>query len=92
MPKVRARVQIRGLVQGVNFRYSTSRAAQKYQIGGWVRNLPDGTVEALFEGDENDVQQLIDWCRQGPRQARVDGLTVDWEEYREEFAIFEVKR
>jgi acylphosphatase len=92
MANVRARLRISGMVQGVSFRYFTARTARQHQVTGWVRNLPDGTVEALFEGEEMEVRQVVDWCRQGPSQARVDGLEVDWEDYRGEFALFEVKR
>jgi acylphosphatase len=92
MRKIRAKLRIRGVVQGVNFRYFTSRTAQQHNVCGWVRNLADGDVEALLEGRENDVRQVIDWCRQGPSHARVDELFIDWEDYRGEFESFEVKR
>jgi acylphosphatase len=90
MKLVRATARIKGLVQGVNFRYTTLRTAQECQVTGWVRNLPDGDVEAVFEGREVDVRKVLEWCRQGPGAARVDRLLIDWEEYRGEFSSFDV--
>lgn len=92
MRTVRANVRIRGLVQGVSFRYYTRRTAQALQVMGWVRNLPDGDVEAVFEGPAAAVQQVVDWCRRGPETARVEEIDIRWEEYRGEFAGFEVRR
>jgi acylphosphatase len=92
MRKVRAILHIRGMVQGVSFRYFTSRTARQHDVGGWVRNLANGEVEAVLEGRESDVRQVIDWCRQGPEQARVEELSIDWQDYRGEFTGFEVKR
>ncbi|MFG1813306.1 acylphosphatase [Kribbella sp. NPDC049174] len=65
-----------GLVQGVFFRDSCRREAQKAGVRGWVRNRPDGTVEALFEGSEDDVQRMLDWVRRGPAYARVERVDV----------------
>ncbi|HTG82080.1 MAG TPA: acylphosphatase [Geobacteraceae bacterium] len=90
--KIRARVIITGLVQGVNFRYHTREAALRYTVAGWVQNLPDGSVEGCFEGEERDVDALIDWCRQGPDWARVDHVAVRKEEYRGEFDGFTIRR
>ena len=91
MAKTRARVIVKGRVQGVNFRYYTQRQAQKWNVFGWVMNRPDGSVAALFEGEEADVQAMIDWCRQGPPSARVTELIVQPEEYRGEFRSFSVR-
>ena len=90
--KIRARVIVTGLVQGVNFRYHTRQAALSNNVSGWVMNLPDGSVEGCFEGEEADVNALIDWCRTGPDWARVDHLAVRKEEYRGEFDGFEIRR
>jgi len=90
--KIRARVIITGLVQGVNFRHHTREAALSRDVAGWVQNLPDGSVEGCFEGEERDVNALIDWCRQGPDWARVDGVAVRREAYRGEFDSFQVRR
>ena len=87
---VRAKLLIKGLVQGVFFRYSTSVEAKKVGVTGWVRNVPGGDVEALVEGDREKVQRLIDWCHVGPPASRVDKVTVEWEEYRGEFSDFSI--
>jgi acylphosphatase len=73
---VRYRVLVSGQVQGVYFRDTCRRLAVQRGVRGWVRNLPDGRVEAVFEGAADDVQQLIDWARRGPRLAVVAGVSV----------------
>jgi acylphosphatase len=70
------RVVVHGLVQGVFFRDSCRREAQEAGVGGWVRNRPDGSVEALFEGPEYGVQRMLDWVRRGPAYARVERVDV----------------
>ena len=80
MCSVRAHVHVSGLVQGVSFRWYAIQHARKRGVGGWVRNLPDGRVEAVFEGAEADVNALVDWCRQGPPSAQVRDLDLAWEE------------
>ena len=70
---------IRGNVQGVGFRYSTSRRARSRNVAGWVRNNPDGSVEAVFEGAPEAVEALIAWCNRGPAGARVDDVRVELE-------------
>lgn len=92
MRPARATVRIRGVVQGVNFRYFTRRTALEHRLTGWVRNLPDGDVEAVFEGKESDVRKMIEWCQEGPSAARVDEILIDWEDFRGEFSDFEVRR
>ncbi|MCM2263825.1 MAG: acylphosphatase [Desulfuromonadales bacterium] len=74
----RARVRVTGRVQGVFYRQSTVEMARQLGLDGWVRNLPDGSVEALFEGEKTAVDQAIAWCRQGPPRAAVDEVTVEW--------------
>lgn len=69
---VRTRVLVHGLVQGVGFRVSVARAAQARGVAGWVRNRPDGAVEAAFEGEPDAVAALVRFCRDGPRGAEVD--------------------
>ena len=80
MAETRARVEVSGRVQGVWFRAETRRMATSLGLSGWVRNTPDGTVEAAFEGEREDVERAVDWCREGPPLARVDGVSVYWEE------------
>ncbi len=78
--QVRAHAVIHGRVQGVWFRMETRQAAERIgNLTGWVRNVPDGTVEALIEGDKKNVEKLLEWCRQGPPLARVDRVDVAWD-------------
>jgi acylphosphatase len=76
---VRRRVVVDGLVQGVGFRASCARRATDAGLAGWVRNLADGRVEAVFEGPTDAVDALVAWCREGPPFARVTGVTLDVE-------------
>jgi acylphosphatase len=68
----------------VYFRAETAERAAALGVAGWVRNAPDGSVEAVFEGDEERVAGLVEWCRRGPAGARVDDVSVEWEEPRGE--------
>jgi acylphosphatase len=74
--QVLAKLKIHGRVQGVFFRQSTCEKARELGLSGWVKNMPDGTVEALAAGPENVVNELIAWCEQGPAYARVDKVDV----------------
>ena len=76
----RARVRIHGRVQGVFFRAEAAQRARSLRLAGWVRNCPDGSVEAVFEGDDERVSSMVEWCRRGPSGARVDGVDVKWEQ------------
>ena len=89
--KIRATVIARGRVQGVGFRYYTGEAAAHYRVTGWVQNLPDGSVQACFEGEEENVRAQVEWCRRGPTQARVDELLVEEGTYTGEFSGFSIK-
>jgi acylphosphatase len=89
-PATRAHVFISGRVQGVNFRWYTQREAQRLGLTGWVRNLWDGRVEAIFEGDEEPVQRAVNWCHTGPSSARVDNIEVSYEEPTGEFSHFAI--
>ncbi|MFO7981981.1 MAG: acylphosphatase [Desulfuromonadales bacterium] len=88
MKQVRATIRIRGLVQGVNFRNFTTRKAQDHSVTGWVRNLPNGEVEAVLEGRDFDVKKVIESCQEGPGGSRVDEVLIDREDYRGEFNSF----
>ena len=70
-------VLISGKVQGVGYRYSTVQEAQKLGIRGWVRNLLDGRVEAIFEGTEPLIEQMLQWCHEGPGSAKVMDVTIE---------------
>jgi acylphosphatase len=86
----RAHVVISGRVQGVYFRAETQRAAQRLGVTGWVRNRPEGTVEALFEGSSEAVQQAVKWCWQGSPHSHVKDVQVEWEEFSGEFHGFAI--
>ena len=77
---IRRRVEVEGRVQGVFFRDSCRREASDAGVAGWARNLPDGRVEAVFEGPPDAVERLVDWCRHGPPRATVTGIRVHVEE------------
>ena len=79
-PMARAHVVVSGRVQGVFFRYETRRRAEEAQVAGWVRNLPDGRVEAVFEGPDEAVERMVRWCREGPGGADVDDVEVTLED------------
>ncbi len=88
--KVRAHAVISGRVQGVFFRMETQRAAQRFGVFGWVRNLRDSTVEAVFEGKKDKVDAVLDWCNKGPAHAHVADVKTDRQEYTGEFDSFEI--
>ncbi len=73
---IRCRVVVSGRVQGVNYRWSLARRASAAGVGGWVRNLPDGRVEAVLEGEPDSVEQLLRWCHDGPPAAVVTGVEI----------------
>jgi acylphosphatase len=75
----RARARIYGRVQGVFFRGEARDRARSLGVGGWIWNAPDGSVEAVFEGDEERVETLLFWCRRGPAGAEVEHVEVEWE-------------
>lgn len=89
--KVRAHVFISGLVQGVFFRWETRREAYKRHVTGWVRNLPDGRVEAVFEGERSSVMEMLSFCRRGPPGAIVRDVKIKWEEPTGEFKDFKIR-
>jgi len=89
--RVRAHVFVSGKVQGVYYRASTRDAAREGGVDGWVRNLRDGRVEAVFEGGEDDVESMVEWCHGGSSAASVDGVEVDYEDP-EGVEGFEIRR
>jgi acylphosphatase len=88
--KVRAHLLVSGKVQGVYFRQSTRIEAQSLGVTGWVRNLMDGRVEVVFEGEEHSVKMLVNYCRSGPPAAKVTDLDVRYEPFKGEFPSFKV--
>lgn len=87
---VRARAIITGLVQGVSFRWWTSRQAESLGVTGWVRNLDDGSVEVVAEGPRVAVEKLFSDCRRGPHSARVKDVEVSWQPFTGEYSRFAI--
>jgi len=90
--KIRAHIYVSGKVQGVFFRSSTRDKAKELAISGWVRNLDDGRVEAVFEGEKGNVEIIVDWAGKGPEYARVEKVENVTEKYTGEFSGFVVLR
>ena len=88
--RTRAHVFVSGTVQGVYYRANTREKARERGVDGWVRNLDDGRVEAVFEGSEDAVESMIEWCHEGSPAAAVDGVDVEYEDPRGE-SEFEIR-
>jgi acylphosphatase len=84
-------VFVSGRVQGVFFRSQTKHNADRNNVNGWVRNLPDGRLEAVFEGEEDSVRALVEYCHHGPSAARVENVAVTWENFVGEFTNFKIR-
>ncbi|MFW6457713.1 MAG: acylphosphatase [Planctomycetota bacterium] len=89
--QTRVEVVIHGRVQGVFFRSSTRDKARSVGVKGYVRNLPDGTVEAVFEGNKTDVEKIVSWYHNGPPSARVKSVDVNWTEPTGEFSSISIR-
>lgn len=89
--KERVHLIVSGFVQGVFFRSNTKEVAGKLGLTGWVRNLEDGRVEILAEGEKDKLDKLIEWAKKGPELARVENVEIKWEEYKGEFEDFEIR-
>lgn len=90
MADSRAHAYISGDVQGVSFRYYTYHEALKHGLRGWVRNLQDGRVEAVFEGEKANIEKVLAWSQNGPPAAQVDRVDVDWEKPSDSLTGFNV--
>ena len=90
MPKQRIRIFVTGKVQGVFFRQALKVMAKKNDVFGWVKNLKDGRVEAVLEGDQEKVSRLVEWSHGGPANARVEDVEIRNEKFTGEFSKFEV--
>jgi acylphosphatase len=88
--KTRAHVTVTGKVQGVFFRQNTRRQAQNRGVFGWICNTLEGNVEAVFEGEEVAVKEVVDYCKHGPSFAKVENIQVDYEPYKGEFTNFSI--
>ena len=89
--KARAHVFVSGRVQGVFFRSQTKHNADRHYVKGWIRNLSDGRVEAVFEGEKEAVQKVIEFSKHGSAGARVAHFDLTWEDYTGEFDRFKIK-
>ena len=89
--KARAHVVVSGRVQGVYYRYATKEEAAMRGVKGWIRNLQDGRVEAVFEGEKSKVDEVVDFCHYGPPSAKVSSVEVTWEEYTGDFNDFSIR-
>jgi acylphosphatase len=89
--KARAHVFVSGRVQGVFFRVETRHEATKRNVTGWVRNTHDNRVEAIFEGQKEAVEKMIEFCRKGPAGAKVTDVVVQWQTYAGEFRDFKIR-
>lgn len=87
----RVHLLVSGKVQGVYYRQGMKETAEKNNVVGWVRNLPDNSVEAILEGDESNIDAVIDWSRLGPGGAFVEKLKVIEENHNSEFSEFEIR-
>jgi acylphosphatase len=91
MAKIRAHIIISGRVQGVFFRFTMEDVAIGFNVTGWAKNRPNGKVEAILEGNKENVEKVIEWSHQGPSGAVVTNVEVNWEEYTGEFKDFSIK-
>jgi acylphosphatase len=87
----RAHVRVSGQVQGVFFRDSTRQKAEELGLAGWVRNVPGGQVEALFEGPSEKVEEMVRWCEEGPQRASVENVDTDFENAEGDLEGYEVR-
>jgi acylphosphatase len=91
MKKIRVHVNIYGKVQGVYYRQTAFQKAVELGLKGWVRNLENGNVEAVFEGDEPIVEKMLEWCKEGPVMARVTGMDITRQPCLDSFEDFRIK-
>jgi acylphosphatase len=89
--KKRKHVFVEGTVQGVYYRYNTLKKAEEYHLTGWVKNRADGSVEILCEGTEENINNMVRWCKEGPERAHVREVEANWEQYTGEFNVFEIR-
>jgi acylphosphatase len=90
MPE-RLHVKIEGQVQGVGYRYYARAKARALGLNGWIRNLPDGRVEAEFEGDQALLEQMLAWCQRGPSGAHIRNIEVSWEQAPARYDSFDIR-
>ncbi|MDP3740998.1 MAG: acylphosphatase [bacterium] len=84
-------IKVEGWVQGVFFRDEAVKFARQYKVTGWIKNLPDGSVEILAQGEKENLEKFLVWARQGPPAAEVDTFDIQWREPTDSFTSFEIK-
>ena len=89
--KAQVQIVVRGRVQGVFFRGAAAQEARALGLSGWARNLPDGRVAILAEGERRNLEMLFAWAHQGPPAARVEELEAEWSEYKGELHGFDIR-
>lgn len=89
--KARARIIVKGLVQGIFFRVGTKEKAQQLGITGWVRNLDSDKVEIIAEGEKKKIEELTKWCKKGPSSARIEEIKTEWQSCKAEFRDFDIR-
>jgi acylphosphatase len=87
----RLKVKITGVVQGVNFRYEAEQMAESLGIKGWVRNIPTDAVEAVFEGEEDELKKMLEWCWEGPDVAQVRDIEEQWANPKDKYDDFSIR-
>ena len=87
----RVRIKVVGLVQGVFFRANTQKTAKALELLGWIRNMPDGSVEIVAEGRKQALDELVSWCRKGPPSSRIDKVSADFKKAENEFTGFRIE-
>lgn len=91
MADARAHIFVSGRVQGVFYRAFAEEVAYSLGLSGWARNIPDGRVEAVFEGEKSAIEKAVGMCRKGPPSSRVEDVEVRWEDHRGEFGSFTIR-
>jgi len=89
--KLRVHIFVSGKVQGVFFRENTRKKAAEFGLSGFIKNLQNGKVEAIFEGDKEQIEKIIQWIKKGPEMAQVEDIEIDWQNYQGEFRNFEIR-
>lgn len=88
----RVHILVSGMVQGVFFRHSARQLAEKLGLVGWIRNNPDGTVEALAQGEKKSLEEFIAWCKKGPSASQVEKVDIEWDDKQGDHNDFEILR
>ena len=89
--KSRSHIFVSGKVQGVFFRENTRKKAAEFGLSGFVRNLPNGKVEAVFEGEKEKIEKIIQWIKKGSETAQVENIEIDWQNSQGEFKNFKIR-